>query len=218
LLDSISHYDTEQRLRILKKLLDQLLVNGGGNIKLIKDRLSELLVMISRTAINCGVQDKEAMYLLKRFRKASPSLGSFDDLSAWLVKLLEDFLNSFLRYPEAKHSSSINSCIQYLHAHYSRQVSLLETAQYIGLSPSYLSRIFKAETGISLNQYLNQIRISKAKKLLRHTELRLLDIASLTGFEDQSYFTKVFRRITGISPLAYRQKAQLPASDQEEHI
>lgn len=218
LLNSISEYDTEKSLRILKKLLAQLLINGGGNLKWIKTRLSELLVMISRTAIHCGAQEKEAMQLLMRFRKASPSLGSFDDLSAWLVKLLEDFLNGLRRYPEAKHSSSINSCIQYLNTHCSRPVSLQETAQYIGLSPSYLSRIFKAETGISFNQYLNQLRISRAKELLRHTELRLLDIASLTGFEDQSYFTKVFRRMTGISPLTYRQKAQIPASDQEEHI
>lgn len=218
LLDSIAHYETEKSLRILKKLLAQLLINGGGNLKWIKARLLELLVMISRTAIDCGVQDKEAMRLLNRFRKASPSLESFDSLSAWLTELLEEFLNGFLPYPKTKHSASINSCIQYLNAHYSRQLSLKETAHHINLSPSYLSRIFKKETGIPLHEYLNQIRISKAKELLRHTNLRLLDIASLTGFEDQSYFTKVFRRMTGISPLAYRQKVQAPASDQEKHI
>ena len=72
------------------------------------------------------------------------------------------------------------------------------------LSPAYLSRIFKKETGTSFNEYLSGVRIGKAKELLRHPELRLTDIAQMVGYEDQSYFAKVFKRVTGSSPSGYR--------------
>ena len=60
------------------------------------------------------------------------------------------------------------------------------------------------ETGVTFNEYLNRLRVSKAKELLRSPELRLTDVAQLVGYEDQSYFTKVFKRVTGVLPHAYR--------------
>ena len=65
------------------------------------------------------------------------------------------------------------------------------------LSPAYLSRIFKQETGVTFNEYLNRVRVNKAKELLRRRELRMTDISLAVGYEDQSYFTKVFKRVAG---------------------
>lgn len=72
------------------------------------------------------------------------------------------------------------------------------------LSPAYFSRLFKEETGESFTVYLNRVRIERSKELLLHQNLRLADIAQLVGFEDQSYFTKVFKKIVGMPPLRYR--------------
>ena len=74
------------------------------------------------------------------------------------------------------------------------------------LSPDYLSRIFRQETGISFHQYLNNVRITKAKELIRTTALRLTDISQMVGYDDQSYFTKVFKRTAGIAPGEYVKK------------
>lgn len=206
LLQSIAHYDMQQSLTFLNQLLASLLVNGGGNLKWIKARLSELLVMISRTAIENGAPEGNAMLLLRRYRKASPSLNSFDALSAWVVKLIRDFLEEYILCAGAGYTAAIHKCLQYLDANYSRQVTLESAAQQIGLTPAYLSRIFKKETGCTFNQYLNRIRIEKARDLLRYSQMSLSDIALHTGYGDQSYFTKVFQRITGMSPGNYRKK------------
>ena len=72
------------------------------------------------------------------------------------------------------------------------------------MSRSYLSGLFKAETGRSLFAYLNQVRIEESKKLLCDPGIRLADIAAMCGFEDQSYFTKVFKNAVGLSPKKYR--------------
>lgn len=92
-------------------------------------------------------------------------------------------------------------------SNYAEHLDLTTLADMVYLSPAYLSRIFKAETGSTINQYLNRVRITKAKELLHNRQLKLIDISLLVGYEDQSYFTRVFRKITGISPSEYRNKA-----------
>ena len=64
------------------------------------------------------------------------------------------------------------------------------------------------ETGTTFNRYLNNVRITKAKELIRRGEYRLTDISQMVGYDDQSYFTKVFRRITGLSPGEYGKKTR----------
>lgn len=72
------------------------------------------------------------------------------------------------------------------------------------LSPAYFSRVFKKEMGTTFNSFLNEVRIEKSKSLLRNNDLKMVDIALRVGFESQSYFTKVFKKLTGVSPLQYR--------------
>ena len=72
------------------------------------------------------------------------------------------------------------------------------------MSRSYLSKLFKDETGYSLFSYINHVRIEKSKELLLNDTISLVDVAGLCGFEDQSYFTKVFKKETGISPKRFR--------------
>ena len=100
----------------------------------------------------------------------------------------------------------IHRCIQYIGEHYSEPITLREAAEHVYLTPPYLCRIFKKETGVTFNEYLNRIRVNKAKELLANRKLRLTDISLLVGFEDQSYFTKVFKRITGMLPSVWREK------------
>ena len=97
--------------------------------------------------------------------------------------------------------------LAYIQRNYSRAFSLKELSATIGVSKSYLSRIFKMETGISLWDYLNRYRIQKAQELLLLTSDSITEIAAKVGFEDVGYFGRVFRGVTGCSPRAYKQKA-----------
>ena len=70
-----------------------------------------------------------------------------------------------------------------------------------------MSRIFKAETGKNLIQYINEQKIQRAIELMEHSNMKIKDVAEAVGFEDQLYFNKVFKKIIGISPSKYRSKA-----------
>ena len=115
-------------------------------------------------------------------------------------------MDSIQSYPDAKHANIIHKCIQHIGTNYAEHLTLEDTARAVSLSPDYLSRIFKEETGTTFNRYLNNVRITKAKELIRRGEYRLTDISQMVGYDDQSYFTKVFRRITGLSPGEYGKK------------
>jgi signal transduction histidine kinase/DNA-binding LacI/PurR family transcriptional regulator/AraC-like DNA-binding protein len=91
---------------------------------------------------------------------------------------------------------------------YTRALSLTELALTVGVSKSYLSRIFRAETGLSLWDYLSRYRILKAKALLRLTDDSITEIAASVGYEDVGYFGRIFHGIVNCSPRAYRQQAR----------
>jgi YesN/AraC family two-component response regulator len=96
----------------------------------------------------------------------------------------------------------------YIQQNYTRSFSLVELSETIGVSKSYLSRIFKMDMGISLWDYLNRLRNQKAKELLLLTDESITEIAAEVGYEDVGYFSRVFREITGLSPRTYRQQTR----------
>ncbi|MEO8411989.1 MAG: AraC family transcriptional regulator, partial [Propionivibrio sp.] len=137
-------------------------------------------------------------------------LASFEDLSSRLANMLKSFTDCVASEKWAKHADQMQKAVQYLNANYSRNVNLQTVAAHLHLSASHFSKLFKEGTGQGFVHYLNQVRVERSKDLLRDRSLSLAEIAELVGFEDQSYFTKVFRRHAGISPGRFRRNRGLP--------
>ena len=93
---------------------------------------------------------------------------------------------------------------QYIHAHYDTKVTLEQVAAACHTSASYLSTAFKARTGCSFVDYLVSVRMKKARELLEFSGYRIVDIAQKVGYEDYTYFCKVFKKENGKTPLEYR--------------
>ncbi|HEX2950296.1 MAG TPA: PocR ligand-binding domain-containing protein [Armatimonadota bacterium] len=108
---------------------------------------------------------------------------------------------------QAGTQSAIAAAIRYLHDHYAEEITLGMVARHVGWSPAYFSARFRAVTGSSFVDYLHQLRVRHAQTLLRETEQTVTYIALACGFNSQSQFHRVFRRLTGMSPGAYRHAA-----------
>lgn len=208
LLESIAQGDKPGTLQKLQEYLAALFAAGGGNPAWMNQKALELIVLLSRTLMEKGADEQQTLFWLQRCQKEVSQRKNFHDLSAWLYETLSDLLDRTAGYADARHANIIHRCIQYIGTGYAEHLTLESAARALFLSPDYLSRIFSKETGTSFNRYLNNVRITKAKELIRSGNLRLTDISQMVGYDDQSYFTKVFRRITGMSPNEYRKKVR----------
>ncbi len=101
-------------------------------------------------------------------------------------------------------SLHIRRSIDYIHDNLHRQLTVSELAEKEGLSPSYFSRLFAKETGVNVNQFINDEKIRTAQNMLRFSDFPILDISISLGFSSQSAFSSTFKKVTGLSPKAYR--------------
>jgi signal transduction histidine kinase/DNA-binding LacI/PurR family transcriptional regulator/AraC-like DNA-binding protein len=104
-------------------------------------------------------------------------------------------------------SGLVKQAIAYLHQNYTRPISRWEIAEAVGVSEDYLSRVFHRELNVSPWDYLNRYRVLQSKHLLLHTTEAVGAIARQVGFKDQAYFSRVFHKVTGTSPQAFRETA-----------
>lgn len=139
-------------------------------------------------------------------------IGFESALHAYLKELLvytARYQQNHLNDGNAHEDNKIQEIIDYLHQHYDRDLTLDHLAGEFYMSRYYLSRLFKRETGFSLVEYIHSIRVIEAQRLLRTSSLKVIEIASLTGFNNVSNFGKVFKSITKMTPLAYRKMMQM---------
>ena len=105
---------------------------------------------------------------------------------------------------EAEKMRPINQAKQYIQEHYAESLSLEEVSSQAGFSSSYFSTLFRKETGKNFLEYLTDVRIEEAKRLLRRSGDTIEQIGKAVGMNDYKRFSKTFKKITGISPKEYR--------------
>lgn len=204
LLASIADSDKPEAQRLLNELLGHILFSSGGNFSEIKYRIYELLALISRAAVDAGAPAGETFRMNYGFYQKAASAANVEELRLPLADLINRYIDSLFPFSSAKNADVINKAVHFMRRNCSKKLTLEDAAGQVFLSPAYFSKVFKLETGQSFNDYLNRLRIDKSKRLLLRSDLPLADIAGLSGFEDQSYFTRVFKRVTGVPPNQYR--------------
>ncbi|GGH23417.1 AraC family transcriptional regulator [Paenibacillus segetis] len=103
-------------------------------------------------------------------------------------------------------SLKIEKIIQYMNQHMNHRVTLTELADLVQLSSTYLSRAFKVVTGYSVIEYFNKMKMDKAKEMILEGDKKIKEVAGELGFTDEFYFSRIFKRIEGISPSEYYSK------------
>ena len=191
---------------LLNKLMGYIFFHSNSDLDIIKTRVLELVVLLSRSAIEGGADCDEIFTLSNNYVKQVEGFSSVETLSLWLSSVINRFIGYVFEFTNVKHTDIIYKVTAYIKENYMKKISLDDIANHVYLSKSYLSKLFKDETGTSLVNYINKLRVEKSKILLRDSALSIVDVANLVGFDDQSYFSKVFKSIVGISPGKFKEK------------
>lgn len=134
----------------------------------------------------------------------------FCDTIGCAMRKLELFFNEvvvLLSDNFAQNKKIIVEALEYIHSNYSKQILLEDVASHVNLHPVYLSRLFKSEIRKTFKRVLTEIRIEKAKKLLvSNLDSKVYEISEMIGYEKPRYFSSLFKSMTGLTPLEYREK------------
>ena len=191
---------------VLNKILDNILDNLSDNIQKMKVRITELIVLLSRAAIEGGATVLDVFRLNYNYYDDINSIDNIDDLINWVKEVVAQYLNITYEDFLEGHSEVVRKIIIFLHSNYMKKIRLKEVSNNVHYSVSYICRLFKDEMGINITSYINKVRIKNAKIILLNSDISLVNVAKICGFEDQSYFTKVFKCEVGISPGHYREE------------
>ena len=191
-------------LQMINEVLAHIHVYSNFDVRAIKARLLEMLVILSRATIEAGADPAETFRLSENFISQIEQYTDADQLALWISDIVRRFVMQAFDLAQVKHSDVVFKTTNYIKKNCAEKLSLDSLAKEVFLSKSYLSSIFKKETGMSLTAYITKVRVEKSKKLLLEDNASLAHISSQCGFKDQSYFTKVFKKETGVSPKRFR--------------
>lgn len=133
---------------------------------------------------------------------------TLQDVGDWFDEFIERYFNFLNSLSSSKYSREVNRALEYITAHYKEDIGLQNMADYLHLNESYFSFVFKKETGQNFTDYLNLLRIEKAKELLRISEMTVSDVWCKVGYSSLSYFSRVFKQYTLIGPGEYKRSIQ----------
>ncbi|GFZ75635.1 hypothetical protein GCM10008018_20690 [Paenibacillus marchantiophytorum] len=141
---------------------------------------------------------------LQQFQQMIGNIRTWEETCSYLIHLIEQFWTWRSRIYD-KYSDMIAKVKEYIQLNFEKDnFSLQDSAEYVNLSPNYLSRVFSQETSQTFIEYLTQVRIRKAMDLLKSTSAKSYEVAFLVGYNDPHYFSNLFKRLTGMTPKEFR--------------
>jgi len=197
---SIENFDKKGCISKIKELHDDLIRSNisEGAIRRIYIRIVELFG--SSIPIQPQMENQDActpyeeILTMETCDEISEYVSNYVDLC---FKIIQD--ESFLDY-----KTNVERAVEIIKKHYYEDLSLQTVAEKINLNPSYLSRIFKQATGENFTSFLTKVRIEKAKLYLGSKKLKVYEVAEKVGYQNYTYFSRIFKKIVGVSPEEYK--------------
>lgn len=163
------------------------------------------VAMITRHCVEAGMELEQAYRLSDFYILKMDSCTSIEAISELHHNMALDFTGKMLLLQKnAIISKSIVMCMDYVYNHIHDRITVNDLAEFTGLSPSYLSRLFKKELGIAVSDYIREKKIEKAQNLLKYSDFSFIEIANYLAFSSQSHFIQTFEKLVGMTPKKYR--------------
>ena len=224
--NTISHHSTAHIDAIYKSVksgdIDNIVINLQNTLDgelgvlakddQIRSKKNLLIVRVSncsKAAIDGGLSSETAFTLSDSFIQTIEKVDDYYSLCDIGKKIPIAFAAKVREILKYKYSKIVCKCIDIINKHLYENISLSKVSKIITVSPQYISSLFKKEVGITLSEYILKCKIDEAKYLLTHTNYSILEVSTLLCFHDQSYFTKTFKRFTGITPKKYASKSSI---------
>lgn len=204
LISAIDNYNSLEISNYLKKFTETIKCLANPDIKFIRRIYTQIFLHINelRQDLNATMQ-KDIPNNITNLETLIEKCDNFDDLNEVLKLSIDNIIKNNRKFNTETISKHVQKAIDYIHANYQKKITLEDVASHIFLSPVHTSRIFKKETGKNLIDYINEVKIKKAKKLLDNGEYKIYEVAQIVGFDNAHYFSTLFKKYTNKTATEY---------------
>lgn len=207
LVQAIHQMDNDKSIEILKQ------INSLERAELSKRPISSLkyslvasCTFFTRGVIEAGLDTETAFMLSDYYINLIDETNHLDKVQALEYKMLYDFIKVLKKYKENIYNPLINRVINYINKNIENNLSLGEISTFAKVHPNYLSAAFKKEVGKTLTEYINEHRIIAIKLYMNHANSSISEISYVFNFNHITYFSRFFKKHTGLTPRDYRKQ------------
>lgn len=206
--DCVKSGDTER----VKKLMTPLASGGTGTLsedplQNLKYHFTVTIALITRFCVEGGMEMETAYTLSDLYILKADKCSRAEEIHALHREAILDFTKQMSRIAKGTvYSKPVIMAMDYIYDHLHSKISEEDIAEYAALSPSYLSRLFHSEVGVTISTYIAVKRVETAQNMLKYSDYTPLDIGNYLAFNSHSHFISTFKRYTGMTPNEFRKK------------
>lgn len=206
-MDCVREGNVEEVLGRLDILMETAGILSNKQMNHQKNLAIVAVAMTTREAIAGGISPAEAYRLSDIYINKIDRAADIEEILEYNRKAVSEFTKLVSERKEKKKNSSYTEkCKDYIHKNYHHKIHLEAVACEIGISQGYLSRCFRKDTGMSIQEYIQKFRVERAANLLKYSEASLAEISDYVCFHSQSHFGDVFKKYMSMTPKEYRDK------------
>lgn len=205
LFDKIEKGDLEGTKSEANQFFDWMIEHYPDCEMDIKLKVLEFILFAEQKAFLSGGMTYYFRYR-KDYLNTVIQTDNYEQLRKWFLDKVTEACRNIISKREEQTNSIIKRAKLFIEENYHKDISLEDVSRIVDISSYYFSKLFKEETGENFIEYLTNIRIEKAKKLLQNRDLSIKNICVDTGYSDPNYFSRIFKKQVGVTPTEYREK------------
>lgn len=204
LSDAIISSNTEKTQKLMKDYLTKSKMLSSENISECKKQLHMINAYFQMALLKTRCQPAQTLELIIMFNDKIENTTTRDELVKIPYEMCYKYCMLCRNNTFPEYSKTVSDVINYIHSHLQEPLSLSIIAEYLQKNPSTLSASFTHNTGITITNYIHQIRIQRAVEYFHATTLSVSEVALAVGFQDFTHFSRIFRKYMGCNPKKYR--------------
>lgn len=194
----------DEVLRLLDSKISQLIKCKSIPYYYIQQVYCHLLSVLLRTIYEINILPEQLYDTPVHLYGELFKKQTMEEVEKWYADLVIRACTAINEKKTARSSNVINSAVEYIRKHCNKDISLGEVAEHVNLNPSYLSRIFKEETGVQFVEYVRNVKMELAKELLKSSTKKIYEICEELGYQNVQYFSTTFKNTVGITPIEFK--------------
>lgn len=201
-IKSIDYVGAKEKLN---EIIYKISIDDYKNEEVLKVNSTKIVNSMLKASDELGLESNKMKD--SHINKKISSMNGILEIRKWLFQILSNIFREIIDKKIGCPDDHLNLIINYIEMNYHKGISLEDVANYVNLNSSYLSKLFKEQYNINISTYITNRKMERAKELLENSDMSVLNIAMELSYNESNYFSKVFKKVVGMTPSQFKNKA-----------